>query len=59
VITNRCERYDIMNNKVEEIKPMNYEGCSFACCSFNGRYIYKIGGVADDNSISNVIEVYD
>ncbi len=38
---------------------MNYEACSFACCSFNGRYIYKIGGVADDNSISNIIEVYD
>lgn len=30
---------------------MNVESCSFACCSFNGRYIYKIGGVMDDNSI--------
>lgn len=59
VITNRCERYDIMNNKVEEIKPMNYEACSFACCSFNGRFIYKIGGISEDNSITNTIEVYD
>ena len=38
---------------------MVYEACSFACCSFNGRYIYKIGGICDDNSISSVVEVYD
>lgn len=38
---------------------MNYESCSFACCSFNGRYIYKIGGISEDNSITNIIEVYD
>lgn len=31
------------------------EACSFACCSFNGRYIYKFGGIADDNSIPNII----
>lgn len=59
VITNRCERYDIMSGKVEEIRPMNCESCSFACCSFNGRYVYKFGGIAEDNSISNIIEVYD
>lgn len=45
-ISNKCERYDIVNNRVEEIRPMNYEACSFACCSFGGRYIYKFGGVA-------------
>lgn len=38
---------------------MNYEACSFACCSFNGRYIYKFGGVMEDNSIGHQIEVYD
>lgn len=38
---------------------MNYECCSFASCSFNGRYVYKIGGISDDNSISSIIEVYD
>lgn len=47
--TNRCERYDITSNKVEEIRPMRYEACSFACCSFAGRYIYKFGGIAEDN----------
>lgn len=38
---------------------MHYESCSFACCSFNGRYIYKFGGVLEDNSIGSYIEVYD
>ena len=50
-LTNRCERYDIVNNKVEEIRPMLYESCSFACCSFAGRYIYKFGGVGDNSEI--------
>jgi hypothetical protein len=49
--TNRCERYDITNGRIEEIRPMNYEACSFACCSFAGRYIYKFGGVGDSNEI--------
>ncbi len=44
-LTNRCERYDIVNNRVEELRPMHYQSCSFACCSFAGRYIYKFGGV--------------
>lgn len=38
---------------------MAYEACSFACCSFNGRYIYKIGGICEDSSISGAVEVYD
>ena len=59
VITNRCQRYDIIENKVEEISPMNYEACSFACCSFNGRYIYKFGGYSGENQIIDIIEVYD
>jgi hypothetical protein len=51
VLTDRCERYDIVNNKVEEIRPMNNAACSFACCSFAGRYIYKFGGVGENNEI--------
>jgi hypothetical protein len=38
---------------------MSYEGCTFACCSFNGRFIYKIGGMEDNHSISSTIEVFD
>lgn len=38
---------------------MNYEACSFACCSFNGRYIFKFGGVGENNSITHYIEMYD
>lgn len=38
---------------------MNEKVYSFGCCSFNGRYIYKFGGISEDNSISHVIEVYD
>lgn len=34
---------------------MNYEACSFACCSFNGRYIFKFGGVGENNSITHYI----
>ena len=34
---------------------MNYAACSFACCSFNGRYIYKFGGVGDQNVITYFI----
>ncbi len=30
---------------------MHYETCSFACCSFAGRYIYKFGGVTENNEI--------
>ena len=54
-LTNRCERYDIVSNKVEEIRPMNYAACSFACCSFGGRYIYKFGGVGENNDIIHYI----
>ena len=38
---------------------MNYASCSFACCSFNGRYIYKFGGYSEDNQILDIIQVYD
>lgn len=37
---------------------MNYGVCSFACCSFNGRYIYKFGGISEDNSITHYIVKY-
>jgi len=30
---------------------MLYEACSFACCSFSGRYIYKFGGFGENNTI--------
>lgn len=49
VPTNRCERFDITNQRVEEIRPMLTEACSFACCSFAGRYIYKFGGINEAN----------
>jgi hypothetical protein len=38
---------------------MKEKAYSFACCSFNGRYVYKLGGIAEDNCISHYIEVYD
>lgn len=45
---------------------MNYEACSFACCSFNGRYIFKFGGIGENNEITHYIvsfflikEMYD
>lgn len=56
--TNRCERYDIVNNKVEEIRPMHTMCCSFACCSFAGRYIYKFGGFGENNDIIHNIVTY-
>ena len=34
---------------------MNYEACSFACCSFNGRYLFKFGGIGDQNTITHFI----
>ena len=57
--TNRCERYDITNNKVEEIRPMRYEASSFACCSFAGRYVYKFGGTGENNEIiHNIVTLF-
>ena len=53
-LTNRCERYDIVNNRVEELRPMHHQSCSFACCSFAGRYIYKFGGVGEN--IHNIVQ---
>lgn len=53
--TNRCERYDITNNRVEEIRPMRYETSGFACCSFAGRYIYKFGGIGENSDILHYI----
>ena len=58
MLTNRCERYDIVTNKVEEIRPMLYESCSFACCAFGGRYIYKFGGVGENNEIIHNIVIF-
>jgi hypothetical protein len=56
-LTNRCERIDVVNNKVEEIRPMQHETCSFACCSFAGRYIYKFGGVGENNETVHYIVI--
>ena len=38
---------------------MNEKAYSFACCSFNGRFIFKFGGISEDNSVIHFIEVYD
>ncbi len=58
-VTNRCERFEISTNRVEEIRPMNYEACSFACCSFNGRYLLKFGGIGDQSTITHdIVKIY-
>ncbi|KAL4480469.1 hypothetical protein ABPG74_020985 [Tetrahymena malaccensis] len=62
VMTKRCERFNLLTKKWEMISNLNYAATSLSLCSFNGRYLFKFGGIGegyDNHLLSPYIERYD
>jgi len=64
IMTNRCERFNLGTMKWERVGSMNHPAASISLCSFNGRYLYKFGGIGegvetDGGVLSSYIEKYD
>lgn len=48
-LSNKCEKYNIINQQVYEVASMQKGSAGFGCCIFNQKFIYKIGGLTDSN----------
>lgn len=62
VITKRCERFNIEENKWEVISNLNYAATSLSLCTFNRSHLFKFGGIGEgyhNHSLSPYIERYD
>jgi len=57
--SNKTCRYDIKTKKWEEVANSNYPLRKPTLCTFNDRYIFKLGGFNEFDYISKGIEVYD
>jgi hypothetical protein len=54
-----CEHYDLKTEGWRAIAPLNKRAFGPAACNWEGKYIYKFGGLLDDKVLNNTIERYD
>lgn len=58
-ISDKCEKYDIKNDKWIILPKLKYKTKEMAIGSFNSRYIYCIGGTMDDFFTLHQIQKFD
>lgn len=55
-ILDSCEVYSVEDDEWTELAPLNVPSMNSCVCSFDDRYLFKIGGKLSENELCNNIE---
>ncbi|KRX01533.1 hypothetical protein PPERSA_01436 [Pseudocohnilembus persalinus] len=58
-LTKSVEEFDISTKRVRQVASLNQGVVSAAATGFNGKYLFKFGGMTEQRQMSAVIEKYD